>query len=90
MDENARIKETQLGSGAQRILDDEAFLHAIGLIKDRIWKQFPSVPVEALPSLQLELKLLDEIIRHLRYAVETGKLSQVQLNQMHDRQRKRL
>jgi len=87
MDENARIRETRAATQAERILENEAFTGAVEKIKDRIWKQFSSVPAEALPGLQMELKLLDELVKQLRYTVETGKLSQIHLNEIHDRQR---
>ena len=87
MDENALIRDTRNAEQANRILENEAFLSVIEQIKDRIWRKFPGAPAETLPILQMELNILNDIVKLLRYSVETGKLSQVQLNRLHDRER---
>jgi hypothetical protein len=87
MDENALIRDTRNAEQAQRILENEAFLSVVEQIKDRIWKKLPGAPVETLPVLKMELNVLNDIVSLLRYSVQTGKLSQVQLNRLHDRER---
>lgn len=71
-------KEIQDAHEAQRILESQAFKKAFTDYKNQLiqnWENTPAKDLETRENIFRAIKILPEIERHLRIAVEKGKMS---------------
>lgn len=75
---------------AARLLDDDLFKAAVEGIKDGLWREFSTSALDddrRRLHIRLQLGLLDDLLKHIRRHVETGKLASRQLAQTGEKRR---
>ena len=79
-------KEIHLGNRAKAILEDEIFTDAVKKIEDRLnqeWLNSPLRDTEAREKIFLMRKMLETIINEITSVMETGKLANKKLSDIH-------
>jgi ribosomal protein S7 len=79
-------KEIHLGNQAKRILEDEIFTDAVKKIEDRLnqeWLASPLRDTEAREKIFLMRKMLETIINEITSVMDTGKLANKKLSDIH-------
>ena len=79
-------KETHLGNRAKAILEDEIFTDAVKKIEDRLnqeWLNSPLRDTEAREKIFLMRKMLETIINEITSVMDTGKLANKKLSDIH-------
>jgi hypothetical protein len=79
-------KEIHLGNQAKRILEDEIFTDAVKKIEDRLnqeWLASPLRDTEASEKIFLMRKMLETIINEITSVMDTGKLANKKLSDIH-------
>lgn len=79
-------KEIHLGNRAKAILEDEIFTDAVKKIEDRLnqeWLNSPLRDTEAREKIFLMRKMLETIINEITSVMDTGKLANKKLSDIH-------
>ena len=79
-------KEIHLGNRAKAILEDEIFTDAVKKIEDRLnqeWLNSPLRDTEARGKIFLMRKMLETIINEITSVMDTGKLANKKLSDIH-------
>jgi hypothetical protein len=74
--------ESARGARARKLLDAQPFKDAIAAVKAGIvqrWETSPVRDTEGQHELRLMRKLLDDLLKHIADAADTGKMAEMQL-----------
>ena len=79
--------ESARGARARALLESEPFKNALEAVKSgivRAWETSPVRDAEGQQYLRLMRKVLDDLIKHISDAADSGKMADIQLHQEHD------
>lgn len=74
--------ELRRGEQARQLLANELYVETFALVRQGIidkWISAPMRDIEGQHELKLMLKLLDDVTGHIKHVLDTGKMSQIQL-----------